>query len=241
MTELTRVSGALDTVEAIAAKRQTIYVYEAPVRLWHWINALAIAALIATGYLIASPPPTQPGDASSTYLFGYIRYAHFVAGQIMAVAFLYRVYWAFVGNAYARQLFALPVHDRIWRWGMLYELRWYLFLVRHPKKYVGHNPLANTMMFVFVLNLLFMMITGFALYAEAKGTDHWMYMLFGWVFAIWPNSQDVHTWHHLGMWGIVMFVIMHVYAAIREEIVSRQSMLSTMMSGERTFRDERPD
>jgi Ni/Fe-hydrogenase 1 B-type cytochrome subunit len=91
-------------------------VYEAPVRLWHWINALAIAVLIGTGYLIASPPPTQPGDANSTYLFGYVRYAHFVAGQIVAVAFLYRVYWAFVGNAYARQLFALPVYDRIWRW-----------------------------------------------------------------------------------------------------------------------------
>jgi Ni/Fe-hydrogenase 1 B-type cytochrome subunit len=40
------------------------------------------------------------------------------------------------------------------------------------------------------------------------------------------------------MWGIVLFVIIHVYAAVREDIVSRQSLISSMVSGERLFRDE---
>ena len=31
------------------------YVYEAPVRLWHWINAACILVLAVTGYLIGSP------------------------------------------------------------------------------------------------------------------------------------------------------------------------------------------
>ena len=56
--------------------------------------------------------------------------------------------------------------------------------------------------------------------------------------AIWPNSQDVHTWHHLGMWVLVIFVIIHIYAAVREDIMSRQSIISSMISGERQFRDE---
>ena len=30
------------------------------------------------------------------------------------------------------------------------------------------------------------------------------------------QSQDVHTWHHLGMWAIVCFVIMHIYFAVRD-------------------------
>jgi Ni/Fe-hydrogenase 1 B-type cytochrome subunit len=38
-------------------------------------------------------------------------------------------------------------------------------------------------------------------------------------------------------WTIVWFVIIHVYAAIREEIMSRQSMISAMVSGHRTFRE----
>ena len=32
-----------------------VYVYEAPLRLWHWTNALSITALALTGWLIGSP------------------------------------------------------------------------------------------------------------------------------------------------------------------------------------------
>ncbi len=146
--------------------------------------------------------------------------------------------WAFVGNAYARQIFTLPLWDRKWIWGIFYELRWYLFLVNRPQKYVGHNPLAHVSMFLLMLLLTFMVVTGFALYSEGAGRDSWQYKLFGWVFSIWPNSQDIHTWHHLGMWGVVIFVITHVYTAVREDIMSRQSLISAMISGERVFRDD---
>jgi Ni/Fe-hydrogenase 1 B-type cytochrome subunit len=237
MSEATQVHGVLDGHGERAAPLQTVYVYEAPVRLWHWVNALAIVVLALTGYFIASPLPSTPGEASANFLMGYIRFAHFSAGYVLAAALLLRIYWAFVGNAYARQIFYLPVWDRKWVWGVFYELRWYLFLVARPQKYIGHNPLAHLTMFLFMLLLAFMVVTGFALYSEGAGRDSWQYMLFGWVFAIWPNSQDVHTWHHLGMWAVVGFVIIHIYTAVREDIVSRQSLISSMISGERTFRD----
>ena len=92
---------------------------------------------------------------------------------------------------------------------------------------------------MFTLFNLGMIITGFALYSEGAGRDSWQAKVFGWVFDIWPNSQDVHTLHHLGMWVIVIFAIVHIYAAVREDIMSRQTMISTMISGERQFRDER--
>jgi Ni/Fe-hydrogenase 1 B-type cytochrome subunit len=173
---------------------------------------------------------------------GYIRFTHFAAGQILAVGFLLRMYWALVGNEHARQLFYVPFwRARYWR-EALYELAWYLFLVKEPKKYVGHNPLANLAMFVlFTLLTLFMICTGFALYSQGEGIDSWQAKLFGWVFAIWPNGQQVHTLHHLGMWAMVVFIIIHVYAAIREDIMSRQTMLSAIVFGDRHFRDDRED
>lgn len=238
MTEATQVHGVLDGHGEKAAELQSVYVYEAPVRLWHWVNALAIVILAASGYFIASPPPSVPGEASANFLMGYIRFAHFGAGYVLAVGLLLRLYWAMVGNVYAKQIFYLPLWDRKWIWGVFYELRWYLFLVAKPKKYIGHNPLAHLSMFFFMLLLVFMVVTGFALYSEGEGRDSWQYALFGWVFSIWPNSQDIHTWHHLGMWGVVLFVIVHIYAAVREDIVSRQSLVSSMISGERVFRDE---
>ncbi|MBI2313509.1 MAG: Ni/Fe-hydrogenase, b-type cytochrome subunit [Betaproteobacteria bacterium] len=224
--------------DAETAAGRSVYVYEGPVRLWHWINALCILTLAVTGYLIASPLPTVAGEASANFLMGYIRFAHFSAAYVFAVAFLVRIYWAIAGNHHARQLFVLPVTDREWWRGLLHELRYYFFLARLPKKYLGHNPLAHFFMFLFVtVASVLMIFTGFALYGEGKGLGSWQDALFGWVIPFLGGSQATHSWHHLGMWGIVCFVIIHVYAAIREDILSRQSMISTMVSGYRMFRD----
>ncbi|MEJ8815648.1 Ni/Fe-hydrogenase, b-type cytochrome subunit [Variovorax ureilyticus] len=217
---------------------KSVYVFEAPVRIWHWVNAAAILVLAVTGYFIGSPLPTQPGEASANFLMGYIRFAHFSAGYLLAVGLLGRLYWALVGNHHARELFWVPIFQRAyWRelWGMV---KWYGFASERPGRYVGHNPLARfAMFFCFFLLSLFMIITGFALYAEGAQAGSWQDRLFGWVIPLFGQSQDVHTWHHLGMWGLVSFVIIHVYAAIREDIMGRSSVVSTMISGHRTFKD----
>lgn len=226
------------------ARRQTsVYVYEAPVRIWHWINAFAIMTLCVTGYFIGSPPPTMvAAEAYDQFIFGYIRFAHFAAGWVLCVGFLGRIYWAIFGNHHARQLFYVPFwRANYWR-EVLFEVRWYLFLEKRPKKYVGHNPLAQLAMFFFAtLGIAFMIITGLALYSEGAGAGSFTDRLFGWVIPLFGQSQDVHTFHHLGMWWIVIFMIIHIYVAIREDIMSRQSIVSTMISGHRTFKDDDPE
>lgn len=223
---------------AQAASIKSVYVYEAPVRLWHWVNALAITVLAVTGYFIGAPLPTQPGEASANYLMGYIRFAHFAAGYVLAVGLLGRIYWAIVGNHHARELFWVPLWRRdywveVWR-----MLKWYAFVSARPGRYVGHNPLARfAMVFGFLLLALFMVVTGFALYGEGAQMGSWQERMFGWVIPLFGQSQDVHTWHRMGMWGLVCFVIVHVYAAIREDIMGRSSVVSTMVSGHRTFKD----
>ena len=47
----------------IGGPYEPVYVYEAPVRVWHWVTMLAIYVLGATGYLIGSPPPAIGGEA----------------------------------------------------------------------------------------------------------------------------------------------------------------------------------
>lgn len=217
---------------------KSVYVYEAPVRLWHWVNALAITMLAVTGYFIGSPLSTQPGEASANFLMGYIRFAHFAAGYVLAVGLLGRIYWAIVGNHHARELFTLPLTRKAYWREVLTMLKWYAFLIPRPSRYVGHNPMARLAMFFgyFILTL-FMLCTGFALYGEGAQADSWAERLFGWVIPLFGQSQDVHTWHHLGLWGMVIFVTLHVYAAIREDIMGRQSIVSTMVSGYRTFKD----
>lgn len=237
---LADVTGIDEDAVRSAPTVRSVYVYEAPVRLWHWVNALAIVVLAVTGYFIGSPLPSVPGEASANYLMGYIRFAHFAAGYVLAIGLIGRLYWAFVGNHHARELFWVPVL-RIEYWREVFSmLAWYAFIRPRPNQYVGHNPLARLMMFFGFLSLtLFMLATGFALYGEGAQAGHWSHTLFtSWVIPLFGgNSQAVHTWHHLAAWAIVCFVMLHVYAAIREDIMGRQSMVSTMISGHRTFKD----
>lgn len=234
-------STALDDDQQTVARASSIksvYVYEAPVRLWHWVNAAAITVLAVTGYFIGSPWPTQPGEASAHYLMGYIRFAHFSAGYVLAVGLLGRIYWALAGNHHARELFWVPFWQRAYWREIGNMVRWYAFIGKRPGPYVGHNPLARlAMVGLFLLTTLFMVTTGFALYAEGAQAGSWADRLFGWVIPLFGSSQDVHTWHHLGLWALVVFVVAHVYAAVREDIMGRSSVVSTMISGHRTFKE----
>ena len=225
-----------------AMTTEPVYVYEKPVRIWHAVNALAILVLAVTGYLIASPL-TSPvtGEASDHYIMGTIRFLHFSAGYILAVGLLGRIYWAFVGNEHARALFLPPIHRPDFWQGVLREIRWYLFLEKVPAKHVGHNPLAALALFGFyVVGAAFMIVTGFALYGEGTGAGSWAWNGFHWVIASFGGSQNTHSWHHLGMWFMVCFIIIHVYVVVREDKLSRQSMLGTIATGWRTWKDDQP-
>jgi Ni/Fe-hydrogenase 1 B-type cytochrome subunit len=213
-----------------------VYVWQAPVRIWHWVMALAMFVLMVTGYLIGSPPPSITGEASNHFLFGYIRFAHFAAGYIFAVTFLLRLYYVFVGNRFAREIFAVPVLmlKPSWWKGLIGQTLYYLFIHDKAQPWQGHNPLAMAgMFFMYVLGAVFMIVTGFALYGEGAGMQSWQYGWFtSWVMPLFGgNSQTVHTWHHLGMWYLIVFTIIHLYMVVREDIMSGETVISTMING----------
>lgn len=221
--------------------RPSIYVYEAPVRLWHWINALAICVLVATGFLISYPLPSVSGEANDHFLMGYVRFVHFAAGYVVAIGLLGRLYWAIVGNHHARQIITLPVHDKGWWKDLFVVVSWYAFLRKDAPKFTGHNPLSHiAMVVVFMGSLLVMIVTGFGMYAEGTGMETWQHNLFGWVITLSGNTQNLHTIHHIGMWVMIVFVMIHIYTAVREDIMSRQTLISTMINGIRIFKDDKP-
>lgn len=218
-----------------------LYVFEAPVRIWHWLHAITIVVLAATGWLIANPLPSIGGEASSHFMMGNLRFVHLVAAHLFAIGFLVRIYWALVGNRYARELFIVPFWSAKWWQNLIYELRYYTFTTREVRKEKGHNPLAQIAMFVFnVLLVLVLICTGYALHAEQLGLGSWADNLFGWVTPLLGNSQEVRMWHYVSMWLLLAFVIIHVYMAIRADIMGRQSSVSAIISGWRTYRDDKP-
>ncbi|NDP42384.1 MAG: Ni/Fe-hydrogenase, b-type cytochrome subunit [Aromatoleum sp.] len=223
----------------ISGPLEDVYVYEAPVRLWHWVTMLCIIALGVTGYFIGSPPPAIGGEAYDHFLFGWIRMVHESAGVILVVAFLVRIYWAVMGNHHARSIFYVPLWSGEW-WKALKDQGLYsLFLKRESQLWVGHDPIAQaSMFFMFTLGALFLCVTGLALFAEQWGWGTYWMMWFGWVFVLFGDPQMVRTLHHLAMWYMVLFAFIHIYMVFREDIMSGGSVIGTMVNGIRMFKRE---
>jgi Ni/Fe-hydrogenase 1 B-type cytochrome subunit len=116
-------------------------------------------------------------------------------------------------------------------------VRWYLFL-KKPGDDIGHNPIAQAAMCGYFLLSVFMILTGFALYSEHS--QYAIFTPFRYVteFFYWTggNSLDIHSWHRLGMWFIAAFIVGHVYMAIREDIMSDDTVISTMVNGYRSHK-----
>ena len=216
-----------------------VYVWEAPVRVWHWLMAVAMFAMIITGYLIGRPLVSNLGDTWITYDFGYVRMVHFAAGLFFTALFIYRLFWVAVGNRYARMIFFPPLLSMKWWQGVFAQVAYYLFLRKSAPEYAGHNPLAQLAMFaMFVLGSFVIIITGLALYAQSWGWDTSWMAWFGWVFVLFGDAQAVRTVHHVMMYVFILFSIAHIYMSFREDVMGGATTLSSMSTGLRMFKED---
>jgi Ni/Fe-hydrogenase 1 B-type cytochrome subunit len=212
-----------------AEARKDVYVWELPVRITHWVNVISIAILTVTGIYIATPFIGTSGPASSQYLMGTIRFIHFVTAFVFTASVLFRIYWAFVGNTYARWSQFLPVNWRRLRDGRR-MLGYYVFLRREPPAEVGHNPLAGaTYLVVFALFLL-QIVTGFALYALPFDQGTFWPTVFGWITVTF-GIQPVRLVHDIIMWLFLAFTIHHVYSCILIDFEERSGLVSSIITG----------
>ncbi|WP_165174978.1 Ni/Fe-hydrogenase, b-type cytochrome subunit [Desulfovibrio sp. ZJ369] len=219
---------------------KSVYVYQLPIRLWHWSMAICVSVLIVTGYIIGKPWLSVTGQPCDTFYMGYTRMAHFIAGFILIIATVLRYLYALIGNRYSRELIILPVWRKSWWEGLWSEIRWYLFLDREPRAYVGHNPLAQAGMAVGMIFMLLIMLSGLGMYAQASASPFFKPFLLVLDFMYWigGNDQELRSLHRLGMLLLITFVIVHIYMVIREEIMGKTTLASTMFSG---YRERRKD
>lgn len=207
---------------------QAVYVYELPVRLWHWTMAACIFTLFVSGYYIEHPPFAI--DMSR------IVKIHYTAGLILCVAMACRLIWAFFGNVVSRQIFIVKIWQKSWWAGLWDNLKWYAFCTKKPDVRLGHNPLAQVAMFFIILVIFFMCFSGLGIYqAKACGVPiisrfHFMENFIYWLGG---NNLDLVVLHRLGMILIVAFVTIHLYMVIRESIMGRTTMIYTMVTGNR--------
>jgi Ni/Fe-hydrogenase 1 B-type cytochrome subunit len=213
--------------------KATLYVWDLPVRITHWMNVACILVLSVTGYYIADPFIQTQGIAANEFLMGTVRFVHVTTAFIFTVSMLFRVYWAFASRArYARWDQFLPLRKRRRR-ALLRMLGYYTFLRKQPPAEIGHNPLAGvTYMGLYGLFGL-QILTGFALYSIPFHGGIWP-ALFGWIITIF-GAQPVRLVHMLVMFLIIAFTIHHVYSAALIDIEERSGLVSSIVTGRKSL------
>ncbi|MDI6793190.1 MAG: Ni/Fe-hydrogenase, b-type cytochrome subunit [bacterium] len=204
------------------------YVWQAPVRFFHWINALAILALVLTGCYIANPITLNWGEASRSYVMGTVRFIHFTVAYVFLFNLLFRFYWAFVGNEHARWSALLPLSRRQLR-DIVNQMLYYLLIRRESPHYAGHNPLAALSHVGLFVILIVQVFTGFALYSEAKPGGFYG-APFGWVLGLLGN-QGARLLHHFIMWLVGVFFLIHMYLLVYAELQKKNGLISSIFSG----------
>lgn len=215
---------------------QRIYVWELPVRIYHWVTFVGIVALVGTGLLIGAPLALMSsGDASSQTWFGTVRMIHFIAGMLITFALVLRIYWMFAGNRHATWDNFFPVTPRLFKrqaQSALKVLKADILQVEvQPYDFEGHNGLASWSYGAIFLLTLFQIVTGFGLYAAMS--DWWFPQLFAWVVPLMGGDAHVRLWHHLAMWAFVIFTMIHVYLATFHDYTEAHGEISSMVSGSR--------
>lgn len=214
-----------------------VYVWEFPVRLFHWVNATGILLLMVTGFLIGNPQVLiRSNEAFQQYWFGWVRFIHFASAYVVFFNFLFRVYWGFVGNQFARWSNWFPVNKEqlldMWETVRIDILQ----LKLKGKISVGHNYLASlTYIGLFIL-FLFEVCSGFALYSSMSGS--FIPKLFTWMVPLMGGDANVRIWHHMVMWAFVLFSIIHVYLTFYHDYVEGRGDMSSMLGGWKFEKDE---
>jgi Ni/Fe-hydrogenase 1 B-type cytochrome subunit len=214
-----------------------VYVWELPVRIYHWINMLCIIALCITGYIIGNPPAFMKGtEASFNYWFGTVRFVHFISAFLFFFNFLFRLYWGFAGNEFARWYNYIPIKRCQWK-EMIKVIKVDVLQVSHKQiDSIGHNSLASLVYFVTFLIFLLQCLTGFGMYAAMSKS--FLPRLFSWIVPLLGGDMHVRQIHHLMMWGFIIFALVHIYLVFYHDYIERRGVTSSMIGGWKFIEEE---
>jgi len=216
-----------------------VYLWEWPIRAMHWAAAVSVAVLVVTGFYIGRPYFITHGEASAHYLMGWMRFLHFAAAGVFVATAIIRVYWLFAGNQFERWKALFPVRKQDWI-NMFKQVKFYLMI--QPEKaphYLGHNPLQQFSYTGMYAVAAAQVVTGFAMYGQSRPGGLW-YTLFGWVVPLLGGIQVVHFVHHVLTWAFLIFIPIHIYLALRADLLERTGTISSIISGGRFVRSDVP-
>jgi len=234
-TPNTTVVEATAVAEHPPIEYRRVYVWQLPVRVYHWINAVTLVLLCVTGYLIGAPIRAfYASEAYQQYWFGWVRFIHFTCAFVYVFNFMARIYWGFVGNRYASWKAFFPLKPAQ-RQEIVDVVKADVFETKmHGPISTGHNSLIYFFTF---LAFVVQTITGFALYSSMSNSK--LPQMFNWIVPLMGGEFRVRYWHHLFLWFFVVFIIVHIYLSFYHDYIEGRGTISSIVGGWKFVREKR--
>ncbi|WP_104750250.1 Ni/Fe-hydrogenase, b-type cytochrome subunit [Helicobacter cynogastricus] len=209
--------------------------YTGLVRFFHWARALAIFALIATGFYIAYPflEPRSSVYQNMQLLQAYIRSAHIMAGFVLIAICLFRFYLFFFDRKSSEERLSLKGVFSLSTW--LEQLKIYFLVGKHSQKEGLYNPMQFVAYFSLCVLLVLVILSGIVLYYNVYhlGLGGVLERYFKWFEVLCGGLANVRYIHHLTTWAIMLFIPIHVYMVFFHSIKFPDGGADVMVSGRR--------
>lgn len=227
----------------MSIERELVFVWSRKIRLFHWINVIAILLLVMIGVIILNSKVFGVTTDGKVIL----KTMHVLVGYIFATNLLFRLIIGFIGKSYERWHKTLPFYK-----GFKSEL--ITFTKSKKIAYKGHNPVGKLMVFALLSLMLIQTISGLVI----AGTDIY-YPPFGSYFAesiavdkdkvasIKPYSKanvdeeaykamrairkPFITAHVYAFYCLILLIPLHIFGVIVAERRERSALVSAMVNG----------
>jgi len=228
-------------------------VWDAPTRIFHWVNFTTVLLLIFMGLMMLFKK-----DMGITSLDAKItlKTIHVLIGYVFVLNLVVRIGWAFVGNRFARWSAMLPGK------GFFADVKGYL--AGEPKQYLGHNPIGRLAVAVMMASLLVMATTGLiragtdiyyppfgsiaAEFVAAEGVDPSTLKPYDKTFVDAAKMKELSAFkgpfgevHIYTSYFLMFLIFLHIFAVAHVEITEGGGLVSAMISGRKTLRKEPED
>ena len=214
-------------------KRDVEFEFSAGLRWTHWLRAIAIVALTVTGFYLAYvfiAPETS--DEPVLFLNAKFRMWHEIAGFLLIAITIFKAYlFCFDRTSAKERISALDfLSPTTW----IKQIKYYLFMGEHPHLRGAYNPLQFAAYAGLYFMIFLLCLTGLILYVhcyQAGGIGLFLYDYMRPLEALLGGLAMVREIHHIVMWGILIFLPIHMYLAIFNSVMGKEGAMDSIISG----------
>ncbi len=208
------------------------------VRLTHWLNAIVLSGMIASGLEIYGAFPhfgrkdrilgvPNPFDTASFtgfpewsrlggWLAGGLNWHFTLAWPLVLTGLLYLGF--LIGSGEWREILFLPRDVR----PALQMAAYYLRLRRAPPPQGKHNALQKQAYTSIVALGALSVLTGFAIYKPVQ---------LSWLVALFGGYELARYWHFVAVWLFIAFTVVHVGAVLFSDPASLRAIITGKYRG----------